>query len=83
MSLGVRAGKVKPGALADFCSLGLDHPLLREVTAGDERSLSPERLLDLLAFTGAGGAVCAAWVNGRPAWKRPERTAPSGSQATA
>jgi len=70
-SLGVGAGEVTPQALADFCAFDLAHPLLREAAAGCEPSLPPERLLDLLAFTGAAGAVAAAWVNGRPAWERP------------
>ena len=70
-SLGVGAREVAPQALADFCALDLAHPLLREAAAGCEPSLPPERLLDLLAFAGAAGAVAAAWVNGRPAWERP------------
>ena len=68
-SLGVDAGHVAPQALADFCALDLAHPLLREAAAGSE-DLPSERLLDLLVFTGAPGAVAAAWVNGRPAWER-------------
>ena len=58
-----------PQALADFCALDLAHPLLREAAAGSE-NLPSERLLDLLVFTGAPGAVAEAWVNGRPAWER-------------
>ena len=69
-SLGVRAGAVEAGLLADFCVLDLGHPLLREAAGGDAPNLPAERLLDLLAFAGSEAAICAAWVNGREAWGR-------------
>ena len=57
-ALGLEAGALRPGALADFTTLDLEHPSLAGVDA--------ESLVAHLAFAAAPGAVRAVYVGGAP-----------------
>ena len=55
-ALGVQAGRIEAGALADFCAIDLSHPSLEGWTA--------ETLAPMLVFGCGGEVVRSAWVGG-------------------
>ena len=57
-SLGLHAGRIEVGALADLISIDLDHTSLR--------GAQPAAILDSLIFGSGNGPVDQAWVSGKP-----------------
>lgn len=62
-ALGVDAGAIQPGGLADLAAVDLNHPSLR--------GFDPDSLLDSLLLGGADSAIDEVCVGGR--WRRPVR----------
>lgn len=71
-SLGLRAGAIEPGLLADFFTLDLTAPSLRGWTA--------DTLLDTFIFGGSDDVITATCVGGRWMHHYRHRTSASGSQ---
>ncbi|HEV2583452.1 MAG TPA: formimidoylglutamate deiminase [Ktedonobacteraceae bacterium] len=57
-ALGIAAGCIAPGMLADFVAIDLRHPALAGWT--------PQDLLDVLFFGASSQVIVGTWVNGNP-----------------
>ncbi len=56
-SLGIKAGRIVPGAWADLVAVDLTAPTLRDIP--------PERLLDAIVFGAGNEAIAGTWVGGQ------------------
>jgi formimidoylglutamate deiminase len=61
-SLGIDAGAIAPGMLADFIAVDLHHPSLAGWNSGD--------FLDTLFFGASADAIVGTWVQGRQVYSR-------------
>jgi len=62
-SLGIAAGRIEPGTLADLAAIDLGHPAVHDVLGGDPDR--DGRLPAILVFGGDGSCVAATAVGGR------------------
>jgi formimidoylglutamate deiminase len=61
-ALGLEAGRIVPGALADLVAIDLSHPSLQ--------GWSRENLLDCLFFGSSAAAIKGVWVGGQQVYRR-------------
>jgi formimidoylglutamate deiminase len=61
-ALGVAAGSIAPGMLADFVAIDLTHPTMRHWTEQD--------LLDVLFFGASANVITQTWVGGKRVFQR-------------
>ncbi|HXZ03881.1 MAG TPA: amidohydrolase family protein, partial [Ktedonobacteraceae bacterium] len=61
-SLGIDAGAIAPGMLADFIAVDMHHPSLAGWNSGD--------FLDTLFFGASADIIAGTWVQGRQVYSR-------------